>query len=85
MVSGSIDFFSNEFFDLLQSGQQAKYGNEQLAESLSKWVLKEEGVLRVRNVEHHKVGERKQPESYTILDNVIYKIQIEGIIIWYIY
>lgn len=41
-------------------------------------MLKEEGVLRVRSaVEHHRVGERKQPESYTILDDVIYKIQIE--------
>lgn len=77
LFSGSIDFFSDKFFDLTQNNQQTKYGNEQLAESLSKWVLKEEGVLRVRNVEHSKVGERKKLESYTILDNVVYKIHIE--------
>jgi len=71
LFSGSLDFFSDKFFNLNQ------YGNQQLADSLAKWILKEEGVLRVRNVEHHKVGERNIPESYTITDNVIYKIQIE--------
>jgi len=71
LFSGSLDFFSDKFFD------STKYGNQQLSESLSKWVLKEEGVLRVRNVEHRKVGDRSAPESYTILENVIYKIQIE--------
>lgn len=72
LFSGSLDFFSDKFFDLPQ------YSNQQLAESLSKWVLKEEGVLRVRNVQHQKVGTNSQsPESYTILEDVIYKIQIE--------
>ena len=75
LFSGSLEFFSDKFFDLKQSN--SAYGNQQLADSLSKWVLKEEGVLRVRSVEHHKVGERKIPESYTILENVIYKIHIE--------
>lgn len=34
-------------------------------------------MLRVRNVVHHKVDERKVPESYTILEDAVYKIQIE--------
>lgn len=46
-------------------------GNRQVAESLSKWMLKESGVLRVKSVAHHKVGEKEPPSSYTIMDDVV--------------
>ena len=51
--------------------------NEALATALSQWVLKEHGVLRVGKVEHHLDGEAEAPAAYTIMDNVIYSIQIE--------
>ncbi|VDO56026.1 unnamed protein product [Onchocerca flexuosa] len=37
----------------------------------------EKGVLRVKNVSHHKVGEKNPPREYTILDDVEYMIEIE--------
>jgi oligosaccharyltransferase complex subunit beta len=54
----------------------AKSGNEKLATALSKWVFKEEGVLKVGNVAHHRVGESTPPSAYTITDDVVYTIQI---------
>ncbi|XP_074654507.1 dolichyl-diphosphooligosaccharide--protein glycosyltransferase 48 kDa subunit-like [Tubulanus polymorphus] len=79
---GSIDFFSDQFFTSQvqnsNNGQLfAKSGNQELATSVSQWVFKEKGVLRVGKVSHHKQGEVEPPRAYTILDNVEYTIQIE--------
>jgi len=46
-------------------------GNQQLAVSLSQWVFKEKGVLRVGTVKHHRVGESSAPTAYTIMDDVV--------------
>uniref|UniRef100_H3A8T8 Dolichyl-diphosphooligosaccharide--protein glycosyltransferase 48 kDa subunit n=1 Tax=Latimeria chalumnae TaxID=7897 RepID=H3A8T8_LATCH len=52
-------------------------GNYELAVALSRWVFKEEGVLRVGQVSHHPVGETTPPNAYTITDLVEYNIVIE--------
>mgnify|MGYP001810618464 CR=1 FL=1 len=78
-----MDFFSNEFFE--SSVQKAasgskkfdKSGNEQLSLSLTQWVFKEKGVLRVANINHHKVGEKSAPAAYTIKQDIVYSIRIE--------
>ena len=83
---GSIDFFSNKFFAM--SVQKSRSGsreftlssNRAMATSLSQWVFKEKGLLRVGNVQHHKVDETDPPVSYTIRDNVYYYIQIEELV-----
>ncbi|XP_046460235.1 dolichyl-diphosphooligosaccharide--protein glycosyltransferase 48 kDa subunit-like isoform X1 [Daphnia pulex] len=83
VVSGSLDFFSDEFFSspvqkALQGGQKyPKSGNQELSDSLTKWVFKEEGVLRVGKVSHHKAGEKDAPQYYTIMENMVYEIEIE--------
>ena len=46
-------------------------GNQDLAVSLSQWVFKEKGVLRVGKVKHHRVGESSAPAAYTIMDEVV--------------
>ena len=46
-------------------------GNEQIAISLSQWVFKEKGVLRVGKVSHHKNGESVPPAAYTVTDEVV--------------
>ncbi|KAG8201863.1 hypothetical protein JTE90_027343 [Oedothorax gibbosus] len=82
IFSGSLDFFSDHFF---QSSVQKvhgtqkykKSGNEQLAKALTQWVFKETGVLRAGNITHHKKGESTAPEAYTILDEVVYSIEVE--------
>ncbi|NXU07637.1 OST48 glycosyltransferase, partial [Buphagus erythrorhynchus] len=52
-------------------------GNYELAMALSRWVFKEEGVLRVGAVSHHRVGELEPPNAYTVTDLVEYSIVIE--------
>lgn len=39
--------------------------------ALSLWVFKEEGVLRVGEVSHHRVGETEPPTAYTVTDLVV--------------
>uniref|UniRef100_A0A914M4K4 Dolichyl-diphosphooligosaccharide--protein glycosyltransferase 48 kDa subunit n=1 Tax=Meloidogyne incognita TaxID=6306 RepID=A0A914M4K4_MELIC len=81
LVSGSIDFFSNEFINAnaqkAGTTEKSKSGNSELAKALSMWVLKEEGVLRIKTVKHHVVGQTTPPTEYTIMDNVHYEINIE--------
>lgn len=82
LFSGSLDFFSDEFFrssvkSKADGKEYEKSGNEDLARALSAWVFKEEGVLRVTNVEHFKKGEKSAPESYTIMEDVEYWATIE--------
>lgn len=79
---GSLDLFSDEFFTSAvqnaNGGQKhSQSGNKDLATALSQWVFKEKGVLRVGKVNHHKVGEKDPPHAYTILDNVVYSLEIE--------
>uniref|UniRef100_A0A0A9ZDN9 Dolichyl-diphosphooligosaccharide--protein glycosyltransferase 48 kDa subunit n=1 Tax=Lygus hesperus TaxID=30085 RepID=A0A0A9ZDN9_LYGHE len=82
VFSGSLYFFSDEAFTSpvqKQSGGK-KYpvsGNQQVAVALSKWVLKENGVLRVNSVAHHLVGATSPPPSYTIMDEVVYTLGLE--------
>uniref|UniRef100_A0A8C7E6Z5 Dolichyl-diphosphooligosaccharide--protein glycosyltransferase 48 kDa subunit n=1 Tax=Naja naja TaxID=35670 RepID=A0A8C7E6Z5_NAJNA len=52
-------------------------GNYELAMALSRWVFKEEGVLRVGEVSHHRVGEKAPPSAYTVTDLVEYSVVIE--------
>lgn len=52
-------------------------GNALLCDHLTRWTFKESGVLRVRNVSHHKVGESIARTEYTITDDIVYTIDIE--------
>lgn len=44
---------------------------------MAKWVFKENGVIRVSFVHHHKDGESQPPAAYTIMDDVVYSINVE--------
>ena len=55
------------FFD----HRYAKSGNQDLAIALSEWVFKENGVLRVGEVKHHRAGEASPPVAYTIEEDVV--------------
>uniref|UniRef100_A0A1B6D8E2 Dolichyl-diphosphooligosaccharide--protein glycosyltransferase 48 kDa subunit n=1 Tax=Clastoptera arizonana TaxID=38151 RepID=A0A1B6D8E2_9HEMI len=82
VFSGSLYFFSDEAFSSpVQKAQGGKKfdlsGNQQVAAALSKWVLKETGVLRVKSVGHHKLGETSPPSSYTIMDDVVFSLELE--------
>ena len=75
---GSLEFFSNEFFESSvqkslgkDSKKFDKSGNEELSTSLTQWVFKEKGVLRVSDVKHHRLGETNPPSAYTIKENLV--------------
>lgn len=82
MFSGSLDFFSDKFFTSpVQSAHGGKRyetsGNQVLATALSQWVFKEKGVLRAQNVRHHRKGQSTPPEAYTVMDDVVYSLEVE--------
>lgn len=83
VFSGSLDFFSNEFFaaPVLKAVAGAKEfqksNNHAFSSALSAWVFKERGVLRVGGVKHSRVGEKTAPQAYTVEDHVRYEIVIE--------
>ena len=86
VFSGSIEFFSNKFFSspVLKSVPSSKEfkesRNRDLARTVSHWVFKEKGVIRVAGVKHHKIGEAEPPHAYTVKDNVHYEIAIEELV-----
>uniref|UniRef100_A0A8R1I2G6 Dolichyl-diphosphooligosaccharide--protein glycosyltransferase 48 kDa subunit n=1 Tax=Caenorhabditis japonica TaxID=281687 RepID=A0A8R1I2G6_CAEJA len=85
VFSGSVDLFSDAFFaaqvnpsNPIVKAKGVVSGNAEFAASISKWVMKESGVLRVNSVNHHKKGETVPPaEDYFITDDVVYTINIE--------
>jgi oligosaccharyltransferase complex subunit beta len=54
LISGSIDMFSNMFFRKKQTSSNSYVGNELFCEELSKWAFGESGILRFRDIVHHK-------------------------------
>ncbi|CAH1397281.1 unnamed protein product [Nezara viridula] len=81
VFSGALYFFSDEAFTSpVQKNGGKKFevsGNRDVATALSKWVFKESGVLRVKSTSHHKVGEKQPPAAYTIMDDVVFSLEIE--------
>ncbi|KAL3185969.1 hypothetical protein MRX96_028834 [Rhipicephalus microplus] len=78
-----MDFFSDKYFSspvqkaTPGSKKHATSGNQALAFALSQWVFKEKGVLRAQNIKHYKKGEKNAPDAYTVMDDVVYSIEIE--------
>lgn len=82
VISGSLSLFSDNFFNSpVKSSdgsiEAAKSDNEKFCTELSKWVFKERGVLRYKNVKHHRVGESEAPEIYRVMDNITFSFDVE--------
>ncbi|CAH0555202.1 unnamed protein product [Brassicogethes aeneus] len=82
VFSGSLAFFSDEYFTSAVSRKQGnlksdKSGNDEVSTAITQWVFKEHGQLRVKSVTHHKEGEKAPPQDYTIMENVVYTIEID--------
>jgi len=80
VFSGSLEFFSDEFFQAevqTGNGKPVPSGNFELAEALSLWCFKERGVLRVDGIQHSKLGEGSAPEFYTIREMVQFYIDVK--------
>jgi len=85
IFSGSLDLFSDELFNAPvqkysadgKSKRYEKSGNEKFTLQLTQWAFQERGVLRARDVDHHRVGEKIAPATYTIKDKLEYSVIIE--------
>ncbi|CAD5216624.1 unnamed protein product [Bursaphelenchus xylophilus] len=82
VLTGSLALFSDEYINaqIQKNGanqKPEKSGNAEFITAITKWVLKENGVLRVKSVKHSKVGETTAPREYTITEDVKYEIEIE--------
>lgn len=82
VLTGSLELFSDQFINANtqpagNAAKPAKSGNGDFVKALSQWTFQETGVLRVKSVSHHKVGEKQPPREYTITDDVEYTIEIE--------
>jgi len=81
VVSGSLEFFSDALIMaavMTPMGESyEKSGNGEAVEALSRWVFREDGVIRVVQVKHHLVGEEQPPTAYTIKQHAEYSIEIE--------
>lgn len=85
VFAGSLDMFSDKFFKspVQAAGSKIKSqesGNSAFVTALSKWVLKEVGVLRFSEVEHRLISDPSAPVPppfYTVMDDLEYSIKIE--------
>lgn len=53
VVAGSLEMFSNAYYRV-RTAEGAVVGNEQFCSELSKWTFGETGVLRFRDITHHR-------------------------------
>jgi oligosaccharyltransferase complex subunit beta len=78
---GSLDFFSNDFF---QSSVQTnngkthtKSGNQDLAIALTDWLFKQRGVVRARNIHHYLKEDKTTPRFYTVKNDIVFNVQFD--------
>lgn len=81
VFSGSINFFSNEAFiskvSKVDGSNYERSSNADVSEHLSKWLLKETGVIRVKSVSHHRLNEQEAPIDYTITEMAVFEMELE--------
>ncbi|XP_022194380.1 dolichyl-diphosphooligosaccharide--protein glycosyltransferase 48 kDa subunit [Nilaparvata lugens] len=82
VFTGSLYFFSDEAFtspvQKAQSSQKwVTSGNQVVSEALTQWVFKEAGVIRVKSVAHKRLNEKVPPPAYTIMDTVVFSLELE--------
>ena len=79
VISGSMDFFSDEFFaanvEKVGMGSQ-KSGNAALAAALVSWCFQQTGVIRIDSVSHKIAGTADTPAYYTIRQHCEYTLKI---------
>jgi oligosaccharyltransferase complex subunit beta len=80
IFSGSLEFFSDEFFTAeigRATAAGGATGNSELTKNMALWCFQERGVLKVEGSNHHLVGESSPPEFYTIREMVEFNIVIK--------
>ncbi|KAJ3436085.1 dolichyl-diphosphooligosaccharide--protein glycosyltransferase 48 kda subunit [Anaeramoeba flamelloides] len=70
LFSGSIDMFSNDFFN-------TEHGNTLFCKEIASWAFNEKGFLRFRDFTHHTVNSQVKQDSYRIKDDIEFSVIIE--------
>ena len=84
VFAGSIDMLNNEFFyrpvqSSIAGSSVTRSSNGDFVRSISMWCFQERGLLRARDMRHHKVGSTNDmnPSSYRVSDDIHFGITIE--------
>lgn len=72
---GGVELFS-DYFVKKNMPDGGKSGNAQLSKDVASWTFKENLVLRIDSVRHHKLGGSETPEIYTTNDQIVYTARI---------
>ncbi|KAG0169989.1 hypothetical protein DFQ28_002717 [Apophysomyces sp. BC1034] len=83
-VVGSLDIFSDKFFEVPIEQKRAdgsvekfeKSGNRDFVVELTKWTFQEKSVLRVDGHHHSKQNETEQADAYRVKDDIVYELDI---------
>ncbi|MEW5304335.1 MAG: hypothetical protein WDW38_011025 [Sanguina aurantia] len=72
VVAGSLELFSDEFFDaqVWSKGAWSSTANRAFTSTLALWCFQQRGVLRATNFRHHHIGSDEQPATYRVSDDV---------------
>jgi len=78
VLSGSLEFFSDEFFSaqVEKVGSPvlpAQSGNSDLARALVDWTFQQAGVIRIDSVSHRLVGD-ETPQFYTVNEECEFRV-----------
>ncbi|CAD7704855.1 unnamed protein product [Ostreobium quekettii] len=80
-VLGSMDMFSNEFFEMAfkvwGSGEGHKQpGNREFCQRVAEWTFQRSGVLRASAPRHWEAGSKDQPATYRVDADIHFEIDI---------
>eukprot|EP01095_Lingulamoeba_sp_RSL-Kostka_P003412 TRINITY_DN14397_c0_g1_i1.p1 TRINITY_DN14397_c0_g1~~TRINITY_DN14397_c0_g1_i1.p1 ORF type:complete len:436 (-),score=136.60 TRINITY_DN14397_c0_g1_i1:74-1381(-) len=79
-ISGSIELFSDEFFDhdvvIHSTKEKFKSGNELFATELAKWTFHERGLIRLSNPKHSR-EDGVTPDIYSVKEEIHFSCDIE--------
>jgi len=81
LFSGSLDFFSNKFFNSevqkQNSAKKSASGNRQLSLDLAKWTFQARGLLKLDNEKHVVAATNETPDIYRIKQDIVFSVDIK--------
>jgi len=83
VVCGSLDFFSDEFYQSMAERPGASggpSGNQDLAASLVAWCFKQTGVIKIDSLDHKRPGEVGTPNYYTIREDCEFSLVVSELV-----
>ncbi|EFJ53013.1 hypothetical protein VOLCADRAFT_72245 [Volvox carteri f. nagariensis] len=78
VVAGSLDMFTDKFFDALVTvnGASSHTANWAFTVTLARWAFQDRGVLVASNLRHHLLGSDEQPWGYRVNDDVEFLVDV---------